>query len=528
MKKTMILLACAVMAAGVQAQVIDFESASGYTAVGVYDCWEQSPFHTGALEGNVAICDNPDSSVSEMLGEAPNPSAKVAGAQRSRFGSNRFGLRVDLEESFELTPTPKYVHVKLLKPTAGRVMLVGLGSRTALREAGTQEKYVEQFWNLSTNTAEPGQWNDMVFQVKGAGGIDIFSLVLVPDCESPHALADDFLFYIDDIEVNDKSTPAFSLDWYAISFDKDNDSMTRTDRYTTNIKLTDANNKSQTCALNQLSSKKGYYDMTLEMPFNVKAGQTYTPVVGYKGTWMHGYCYVDLDNNGHFDPDTEAVAYSYADGKNSTGASANNNVGVGMPSFTVPADLKPGLYRMRFKVDWDCLDPAGNSDSGNKILSNGGVIADIMMNVCADQATVNDNQLNGEVLAADGSKLNALQVPALEDLGIRMNPEKGFENDGFLLTYGYELTEEQMDKHGNPRWLQQDFTKSGTDYTIPGKYVWGSLLIEGRMVESPEGAIESPEAGAPEALQTYDLLGRPLAPQAPGLHIARGSKVLKR
>ncbi|MDE6120141.1 MAG: hypothetical protein K2F82_09775, partial [Muribaculaceae bacterium] len=39
--------------------IIDFESEKGYTAIGVYDCWEQSPFRTDRLAGNAAVVANP-------------------------------------------------------------------------------------------------------------------------------------------------------------------------------------------------------------------------------------------------------------------------------------------------------------------------------------------------------------------------------------------------------------------------------------------------------------------------------------
>ena len=95
---------------------IDFESENGYKSIGVYDVWEESPFRTGVLQGNFAVTPNPDKSDNEATGEPGNSTDMVLGAQRSRFGSNRFGVRVDLNETFELTPTVKYVHVLIHKP----------------------------------------------------------------------------------------------------------------------------------------------------------------------------------------------------------------------------------------------------------------------------------------------------------------------------------------------------------------------------------------------------------------------------
>ncbi|MGM9692570.1 MAG: hypothetical protein ACI3X6_05095 [Alloprevotella sp.] len=51
-----------------------------------------------------------------------------------------------------------------------------------------------------------------------------------------------------------------------------------------------------------------------------------------------------------------------------------------MPTFTCPST--PGTYRMRFKVDWNSIDPAGDSNSTNgDFKTNGGAIVDVMLEV---------------------------------------------------------------------------------------------------------------------------------------------------
>ena len=94
-----ILLATLGLSLAASAQTINFEN-TDYKGLGVYDTWEASPFRTGALEGNYAVVDNHLTAVEEMLGEAPNPSQKILAVQRSRFGSNTFGVRIDLNETF--------------------------------------------------------------------------------------------------------------------------------------------------------------------------------------------------------------------------------------------------------------------------------------------------------------------------------------------------------------------------------------------------------------------------------------------
>lgn len=474
---------------------IDFETGEGYKAISVYDCWETSPFRTGVLSLTPQIVANPDLSENEIIQAVPNPSATVAGAQRSRFGSNRFGLRVDFadDNTFELTPQVKYVHVKLHKPVDGRVMLVGLGSRD---DVADQDPYVEQFWTVSSNRAESGKWNDMVFAIKGAGGITMRSFVLVPDLESPHNLTSDFLFYIDDIKITDSARPEIVYEYYPCVSDKTTAKLDRSDRYIRAVKIKSSKYGTQTVAVNQGVDKLLYQNYINDMPLIVEAGETVTPEIDYNGTWMHAYCYIDLNRNGHFevtdDAKGELMAYSRY---NADGSSPGQ--GQAMPKFTVPADLEPGLYRMRFKEDWNNIAPEGNagdSDGKNHIIDNGGGIVDIMLNVVAPNAvaTVNDFQLNGEILAADGSKLSNYQVPAFEPFEVLIAPENGFENNGFTLKCGYgTITPEstnRYDKYGNPEWFEANFRlgqfAQGSDkFTIPGKYMFGNVLLEGRMAE---------------------------------------------
>lgn len=479
--------------------VVDFETPESCKGVSVYDVWEQSPFRTGVLEGNAMITPNPDTEINEITGVAPNPSEYVAGAQRSRFGSNRMGIRIDLAEPFELTPAVKYVHVMLHRPQGGRVMLVGLGSRT---ERTGQNPYTEQFWTLSSTGVGTDGWYDAVFAVKGAGGIDVRSLVVVPDCESPHNLDSDFLFYVDNIEINNSAAPRIVNEYYAICGDKKTLALSRSDRYASRVELLGGSDGDQGYGVSQQSNKLVYQDM-LQRQFTAKPGDTVTPCITYKTDWMHAYCYLDKDNDGKFSYEltdaglpaegSDIVAFNYHNGKNSAGqttntnpASQNDKRGM-MPSFTIPADMEPGLYRMRFKMDWDCLDPAGSTAQGNTIEGNGGVIIDIMLNVHNDEITVNDHQLNGEVLAADGTKLNALKAPFGQPFAIKMNPEHGFTHNGVTVRYGYgELDGEQYDKYGNPRYYIYEIAgKRFTDdaYTIQGSYMRGNVLINGNMVE---------------------------------------------
>ena len=177
-------------------QSVNFGNKDSFAEIAIYDSWEASPFTTGVLKGNWRIVSDPE----EFTSDASNNQPKyVLGAQRSRFGSNLFGVKIDLPQSFELTPEGSNIRVRIHKPKNGRVALIGLGSR---KERLEQNPFTEQFCVLSENTVEPDQWCEAVFPVRGANGVVIRSLVVVPDCESPHDLTEDFIFYISDININ--------------------------------------------------------------------------------------------------------------------------------------------------------------------------------------------------------------------------------------------------------------------------------------------------------------------------------------
>lgn len=505
------------MSFGAMADVnIDFESNSGFKSVSMYDVWEESPFRTGELKGNWALTANPDSEINEMLDYAPNPSATVLGAQRSRFGSNRFGVRIDLDESFALTPTLQYVHVMIHKPKAGRVMLVGLGSRT---ERTGQNPYCEQFWQLSSNTVTPGMWCDAVFPIKGFKGIDIRSLVVMPDVESPHDLDEDFLFYIDNIELNSSPLPRVIYEYYAITGSKTESQLDRSDRYTNAVSIT-IDGEEQSVGVNQQENHL-LYQNHVTTTFIARPGQTIKPEIKGKMTYMHGYCYIDYNNDGRFNaeinPDgtpaegSEIVSYnSYGWGKesnwrNSKGEAVSDGVkptGCGiLPEFTLPADLEPGMYRMRFKIDWDSIDPMGNpgDDTGHNLINNnGGVIVDVMLNVVGPAITVRQNQLNGDIFTADGTVLNSIEVPSMQPLAIKSAPANGFHNGGVNVKVGYNLDGEQINKYGNPQYstffIPARFFNEEGIYTIPARKVTGNIFFEGVMVSDPTPG--TPEADA--------------------------------
>lgn len=471
------------------AQTINFET-QDFKKLGVYDTWEASPFRTGVLKGNYGVVANHLSQVNSELGIAPNASKKILGIQRSRFGSNTFGVRIDLKETFELTPKTRYIHVMVNRPYGGRVMVVGLGKR---QDRPGQSKETEQFWAMSTKNVNPDRWEDVVLPIKGNGGIDIYSLVVVPDCESPHNYTDDKLCYIDNIEVNDNPVSKFVYGYYPVNFEKQMENK-RPDRFLKGASLEGSQDGRQTALL--AGPPRYFYNANNQQTFTARAGETLTPTFHYNGAWMHGYVYADWNNNGKYEvalapdgssqPGNELVAYSYYNKKNSAGETLSNANTLVTPAFKVPEGLKPGYYRLRFKVDWENTESGGASFSDKSLVSNGGSIMDIRLNVHEAQCNVNDANRNGEVLAKDGSKLVKYKAAFGKPFTIRMNPEKGFEYSGILVKYGYNLSGESV-QHDNIQWEKVHFERQlfndKHEFTIPGEYMVGDIEIEGLFIE---------------------------------------------
>lgn len=481
---------------------IDFEN-QNYKALGVYDTWLKSPFRSqnkqaAVLEGNVQVVSNIDKNYDEILKATPNASDNVLGFQRSRFGSNTFGARIDLKQPFALTKETKYVHVMIHKPKAGRTMLIGLGKRT---DRAGQSTDTEQFWELSTREVEPNKWVDAVFPVKGAGGIEIHSLVVVVDCEDTNGLKDDFLAYIDNIVVNNEAFTTTNREDYPMNYNKDA-KCSRTDRGLKGISL-----GNQTFNVyGDITTSTPAYTYLSKQAFLAKPGETLNPAVQYKGIWMHSYVYLDLNNNGRFEPKVEGgqivpnagnelLAYSFLGGEdensgfNSVGTeiSGNGRNTLVMPDFTLPSDLQHGFYRMRYKVDWNSADAGGSIENNNHILNNGGGAIDVRLNVHGDNVKIYQGALNGKVVAEDGTELNGISIPFGKPYTVKMKPEHGFNFSGLKVRHGYNLTGDSL-SHGTYQYVdelipRERFNADGT-FTLPAEMIDGDVSLEGIFIDA--------------------------------------------
>ena len=463
----------------------DFETTESYKSVRAYDTCPTSPFNLSNLKGNVKVVENDLNAEDPELGFAPNGSNYILGVQRSRYGSNTFGALVELKEPLALKRETQYVHVKFYSTQDAPVMLIGLGNRD---DRPWQPATTEQFWSVPTSKVHAGAWQDVVFPIMGANGISIKSLLVVVDRQSPHNQMSDFAVFIDDITLSSKANPFFSKSVYPINYEESTAHTRGDGRYVKNIKF-----GSQSVAINQNSDKKLYFNKT-ENIFLAKPGETVTPTIDWKGEWMHGYAYLDKDDNGKFDVDytnsgvtnaRDLVSYSYYKNKNSAGKSASGDCGVGLPSFKIDNDMKPGIYRMRYKVDWDNVDPGGSTATGNLITGNGGALIDVLVNIHNDEVNLfrateeNGGGLNGDVLLADGNQLTGRTTPFGKAFKIKSRPAEGFVLDYMKIRHGYNL-EGASTKNENQQWKEFVVQASqfvNGEYTIPADCVDGDIRI---------------------------------------------------
>lgn len=480
---------------------INFEDPTAYKSVSVYDWWEASPFRTGKLQGNCKVITNPFAHEDDAV----NASAKVVGLQRSRYGSNLFGVRIELAEDqrFELTPTLKYVHALIRKPVNGRSMVIGLGRHS--ENSLCYEEFwadqlddVEQCTALGTNKASADKWTDVVFPIKGAGNIIIHSLVIVVDCEAPTDLTSDFLCYVDNVKVNDSKKPENAIVGdYPICFDKDQ-VVTHGSRTFPSITVT-----TEAGTYTKKMNGKISYTEAFDGYIVAKAGETITAKCDYNGGWMHSFFYLDTNDNGKFELENGEMVSC----KNSKADDCKAT-----HTFEIPADLQPGIYRLRGKVDWQSTDPAGNqgdADGKNYIIDNGGGMIDVLLNVYRAEDTmvsVGSNQRNGTILLADGSEMSDYMHERLTPLTIIPKGAPGFSCTGLIIRHGYNvgIVADSL-KHSNPQYIAtevsyKEFAKDGT-YTIPAALIDANVIIEGLM-ESGD-LPDTPDVPDPDPAATF-------------------------
>lgn len=286
-------------------------------------------------------------------------------------------------------------------------------------------------------------------------------------------------------------TPATMLaqSAYPVNFDE-NEAATRTGRYTNAIILPSSYG-AQKVEVNQ-KKERLLYIKRLDDCLRAKIGETVTAGFDWNGTWMCGYAYIDFGKDGSYDVDyddngvnamKDLMTYSMYKNKDSKGATVSGEPSINPPSFTIPSDVKPGIYRMRYKVDWDCVDPGGNTLSGNDIKKNGGVIVDTRINVHGETAHVTvkgADEKKGTLSLADYSaELNNQDVEFGKDLTIAIAVKDGYNFSSLKVKHGYCLDGEAV-VDGLRQWEENTimaYTAKGDKITIPASYIDGDVEI---------------------------------------------------
>ena len=167
----------------------------------------------------------------------------------------------------------------------------------------------------------------------------------------------------------------------------------RDDRGLRSFKITDGENSLEVNDIQTSGTAPVYVDKSAQK-FTTTAGSTLEfSEFNWDGWAMHAFAFIDYNKdytfnstaNNNGEGNGEVVSYNHYDGYDITGEDNSNGntqnqltygTSKGMPAFKLPADLAPGEYRMRIKIDWNNLDADyGASD----IAANGGCQCDITL-----------------------------------------------------------------------------------------------------------------------------------------------------
>lgn len=185
---------------------------------------------------------------------------------------------------------------------------------------------------------------------------------------------------------------------YACNFEKDA-AGTATHRSINTITLTPKDKTAQTLSI---GVAKPYVDK-VDQVLTCAPGEELTVSFAINGGWMNGYVFIDRNNDGifQFTPNsldqngTDVMSYSFYTGNINDEENGQNSAGTAItginrntmvcPSFQAPD--QPGIYRIRFKMDWNSVDPGGRIAADgtltgtNGFFTNSGSIVDATLKV---------------------------------------------------------------------------------------------------------------------------------------------------
>ena len=278
---------------------------------------------------------------------------------------------------------------------------------------------------------------------------------------------------------------------YPINFPKDQN-RTRTDRILNGVGLGGV-------SVAVTDPMKMYNDMTMHSVV-AKAGQTVIPAFDYTGRWMHGFVYVDKNQNGRFDvlqpgehgaltADNDLVSFSgmtFSDG-NYNSAGQTVDMGVLTPvAFTLPESLQPGFYMMRYKVDWDSADPAGYVGADNSIIANGGGIADVRLRIYDDPTiSITIEAEGGTVSLGNGEPVTTAEWTIGQSLPLVVVPDEGMRLKQISVRHGLLKADSMV--NGVAQYVEETFSASAFDHglvTLDGSIVDGDMEVRAEFISN--------------------------------------------
>lgn len=228
--------------------------------------------------------------------------------------------------------------------------------------------------------------------------------------------------------------------------------------------------------------------------FVAAPGETVSATFDWSGSWMHGYVYLDRGNDGEFSctlgtnsaipAGSDVMTFSNCNGYNSAGVATNDgNVGVNPPQFVIPSDLAPGLYQMRYKVDWNSINPGGSNGDPQYIDKNGGAIADVRVYVMpATAPAVSVTAENGSVTLSNGKSVTLQNIQGVGDVTLKLTPKSGYVVSKLIVESGNELPEIEGVVYANgvkgaSRLEVPGVLITNNQYTVPAANLLGNVKI---------------------------------------------------
>lgn len=233
-----------------------------------------------------------------------------------------------------------------------------------------------------------------------------------------------------------------------------------------------------------------------------KPGETVTVNFGYNGDWMNGYVFIDRNGDKQLDvtlnadhkpaADSELMSYSFYSGNDNDDTTGWNSLGqelktgarnvLNPPSFALPADLTEGEYTIRFKVDWNSIDPAGDTNEKNgDFMKNGGAILDATLLVTQEDAPRAPRlhfESNYGFFVGAGTETGVPDLVPQDNLRLKLvAPDKCYSQPktidvAVVATNGDVISRETLDVSANGNVLVPAETMKGGDVLITAK--WGT------------------------------------------------------